>query len=81
LMTVDGSEDIMVITTKGVIIRTNVSSISQTGRSTLGVKVMRLDTDSKIVTFTLVQAEDNDPTAIAQTDTALTEAPINSSKE
>ncbi|HEL0217850.1 TPA: DNA gyrase subunit A [Streptococcus equi subsp. zooepidemicus] len=81
LMTVDGSEDIMVITTKGVIIRTNVSSISQTGRSTLGVKVMRLDTDSKIVTFTLVQAEDNDPTAIAQTDTGLTEAPINSSKE
>lgn len=81
LMTVDGREDIMVIATKGVIIRTNVSSISQTGRSTLGVKVMRLDTDSKIVTFTLVQAEDNDPTAIAQTDTALTEAPINSSKE
>lgn len=81
LMTVDGNEDIMVITTKGVIIRTNVASISQTGRSTLGVKVMRLDTDSKIVTFTLVQAEDNDPTAIAQTDTALTEAPINSSKE
>lgn len=81
LMTVDGNEDIVVITTKGVIIRTNVSSISQTGRSTLGVKVMRLDTDSKIVTFTLVQAEDNDPTAIAQTDTALTEAPINSSKE
>ncbi len=81
LMTVDGSEDIMVITTKGVIIRTNVSSISQTGRSTLGVKVMRLDTDSKIVTFTLVQAEDNDPTAIAQTDTALTEAPINNSSK
>lgn len=81
LMTVDGNEDIVVITTKGVIIRTNVSSISQTGRSTLGVKVMRLDTDSKIVTFTLVQVEDNDPTAITQTDTALAEAPINSSKE
>ncbi|HEL0442624.1 TPA: DNA gyrase subunit A [Streptococcus equi subsp. zooepidemicus] len=81
LMTVDGNEDIVVITTKGVIIRTNVSSISQTGRSTLGVKVMRLDTDSKIVTFTLVQAEDNDPTAITQTDAALAEAPINSSKE
>lgn len=81
LMTVDGNEDIVVITTKGVIIRTNVSNISQTGRSTLGVKVMRLDTDSKIVTFTLVQAEDNDPTAITQTDTALAEAPINSSKE
>ncbi|HEL0009338.1 TPA: DNA gyrase subunit A [Streptococcus equi subsp. zooepidemicus] len=81
LMTVDGNEDIVVITTKGVIIRTNVSSISQTGRSTLGVKVMRLDTDSKIVTFTLVQAEDSDPTAITQTDAALAEAPINSSKE
>lgn len=54
LVTVDGTEDIMVITNKGVIIRTNVANISQTGRATLGVKIMKLDADAKIVTFTLV---------------------------
>ncbi|HEP3212789.1 TPA: DNA gyrase subunit A [Streptococcus pyogenes] len=59
LLTVDGTEDIMVITNKGVIIRTNVANISQTGRATLGVKIMKLDADAKIVTFTLVQPEDS----------------------
>ncbi|HER1571436.1 TPA: DNA gyrase subunit A [Streptococcus pyogenes] len=59
LVTVDGTEDIMVITNKGVIIRTNVGNISQTGRATLGVKIMKLDADAKIVTFTLVQPEDS----------------------
>ncbi|HES5422230.1 TPA: DNA gyrase subunit A [Streptococcus pyogenes] len=59
LVTVDGTEDIMVITNKGVIIRTNVANISQTGRATLGVKIMKLDADAKIVTFTLVQPADS----------------------
>lgn len=59
LVTVDGTEDIMVITNKGVIIRTNVANISQTGRATLGVIIMKLDADAKIVTFTLVQPEDS----------------------
>ncbi|HFS8632466.1 TPA: DNA gyrase subunit A [Streptococcus pyogenes] len=59
LVTVDGTEDIMVITNRGVIIRTNVANISQTGRATLGVKIMKLDADAKIVTFTLVQPEDS----------------------
>ncbi|HHJ6518594.1 TPA: DNA gyrase subunit A [Streptococcus pyogenes] len=59
LVTVDGTEDIMVITNKGVIIRTNVANISQPGRATLGVKIMKLDADAKIVTFTLVQPEDS----------------------
>ncbi len=38
LTTVSGDEDIMVITDTGVIIRTSVANISQTGRSTMGVK-------------------------------------------
>ncbi len=57
LVTVDGHEDIMIMTDTGVIIRTGVSNISQTGRSTMGVKVMRLDENAKIVTFTLIEPE------------------------
>lgn len=58
LTTVTGDEDIMVITDTGVIIRTSVANISQTGRSTMGVKVMRLNDEAKIMTFALVDAAD-----------------------
>lgn len=58
LTTVSGEEDIMVITDTGVMIRTNVANISQTGRSTMGVKVMRLNDQAKIMTFALVEAAD-----------------------
>ncbi|MCC9843867.1 DNA gyrase subunit A, partial [Streptococcus agalactiae] len=60
LVTINGNEDIMVITDTGVIIRTNVANISQTGRSTMGVKVMRLDQEAKIVTVALVEQEIED---------------------
>lgn len=60
LLTVKGDEDLMVITDTGVMIRTNVANISQTGRSTMGVKVMRLDENAKIVTFTTVAAAEKE---------------------
>ena len=60
LLTVTSDEDLMIITDKGVMIRTNVANISQTGRSTMGVKVMRLDQDAKIVTFTTVAAAEKE---------------------
>lgn len=64
LMTVKGDEDLMIITDTGVMIRTNVANISQTGRSTMGVKVMRLDQDAKIVTFTTVAAAEKEEVGI-----------------
>ncbi|MGV3322124.1 DNA gyrase subunit A [Streptococcus hyovaginalis] len=60
LVTVSGDEDVMLITNKGVVIRTNVSNISQTGRSTMGVRLMRLEETSKLVTFALVEAESHE---------------------
>ena len=60
LLTVKGDEDLMVITDTGVMIRTNVANISQTGRSTMGVKVMRLDENAKIVTLTTVAAAEKE---------------------
>jgi DNA gyrase subunit A len=62
LVTVNGDEDIMVITDTGVMIRTSVADISQTGRATLGVKIMRLDQDAKIMTLALVQPEEEQET-------------------
>lgn len=60
LMTVQGDEDLMIITDTGVMIRINLANISQTGRATMGVKVMRLDQDAQIVTFTTVAAAEKE---------------------
>ena len=66
LLTVKGDEDLMIITDTGVMIRTSVANISQTGRSTQGVKVMRLDQDAKIVTFTTVQPDEKDEEVVEE---------------
>ncbi|CAM3233557.1 DNA gyrase subunit A [Vagococcus fessus] len=59
LTTVDGSEDILLITDKGVIIRFSVESVSQTGRSTQGVRLIRLEEDATVSTMAKVEAEDD----------------------
>ena len=66
LLTVKGDEDLMIITDTGVMIRTGVANISQTGRSTQGVKVMRLDQDAKIMTFSTVQADEKDEEVVEE---------------
>lgn len=60
LTTVRGDEDILVITNKGVIIRFNVDSVSQTGRATLGVRLMRMEEDAKVVTMAVVEPESDE---------------------
>ncbi len=58
LTTVNGDEDILMITNKGVIIRFNVASVSQTGRSTLGVRLMKMENGAKVVTMATVEPEE-----------------------
>ena len=59
---VSDDEDLIVITSEGVIIRTPVSQINVFGSNTSGVKVMRIEGDTKIVRFavTAPQREDGD---------------------
>lgn len=57
LTTVTGEEDIMLITDKGVMIRFGVENVSQTGRATLGVHLIRLDQDAKVATMAVVEKE------------------------
>ncbi|MEG0594562.1 MAG: DNA gyrase subunit A, partial [Christensenella sp.] len=49
LKIVDGTEDIMLINDAGIVIRMSVEGISLIGRSTQGVRVMRVDDDTKVV--------------------------------
>ncbi|MGG5342534.1 DNA gyrase subunit A [Enterococcus sp. AZ192] len=81
LTTVRGDEDILVITNKGVIIRFNVDSVSQTGRATLGVRLMRMEEDAKVVTMAVVEPEpdeiveevENAETTVVETETTETD--------
>ena len=59
--TVDGTEDILVMTDSGVMIRFNIQSVSQTGRATLGVHLIRVDDDAKVATMAKVEPESDDP--------------------
>lgn len=57
LTTVNGEEDILLITNRGVIIRFNVATVSQTGRATLGVRLMKMEDNAKVVTMAAVDPE------------------------
>lgn len=56
---VDGSEDLMLITDAGVIIRLEVDGVSQIGRATIGVRLIKLDQGTKVASLTRVKSEDN----------------------
>lgn len=60
LTTVDGDEDIMLVTDKGVIIRFGVETVSETGRSAMGVRLIKMTDDSKVATMATVAKEDSE---------------------
>ncbi|MGL4819249.1 MAG: DNA gyrase C-terminal beta-propeller domain-containing protein, partial [Bacilli bacterium] len=55
---VNGDEDLMVITESGILIRTDVSQISVTGRTTMGVKLIRLGDEQLVSTVAVVPKEE-----------------------
>lgn len=55
---VNDDNDVMIITSDGVIIRTAVDEISKFGRTTQGVRVMRLADDVKVVSITTTDKEE-----------------------
>lgn len=57
ITTVEGQEDIMIITDKGVLIRFAVSDVSQTGRATLGVRLMKTNDDAIVSAMAKVEPE------------------------
>ncbi len=64
---VDGSEDLMVLTEKGILLRTAVDTIKTCGRSTQGVIVMRFkEEDDKVISIALADREPEEDTTEAQ---------------
>jgi DNA gyrase subunit A len=68
---VSESDELMVITADGVIIRTSVKTISQTGRDTQGVKIMKLGEKDRVVALARVIGngkEEDEPEAGVETE-------------
>jgi len=66
---VTGEEDIMLITINGMLIRMDIEDISQTGRSTQGVRLIRLAADELVATVAKVEkAEDLDEADLEEVD-------------
>ncbi|MFD1466571.1 DNA gyrase subunit A [Lapidilactobacillus mulanensis] len=78
LVAVNGSEDLMLITTEGVLIRFPVTNVSQTGRATLGVRLIKVDNGTKVATLAKVDHEDPDAEVADETNS---DAPAGSTVE
>ena len=57
LTSVSENNDLIITTTRGVVIRMHVSDISQTGRNTQGVRIIRLDDGHSVSSIAVVEAE------------------------
>ena len=64
---VDGSEDLMVLTEKGILLRTAVDTIKTCSRSTQGVIVMRFkEEDDRVISIALAEREPEEENAEVQ---------------
>ena len=59
-MAVDDDDEILMINSDGIIIRIKANEVSKLGRATQGVKIMKVDDDTKIVAIAKVIKEDDD---------------------
>jgi DNA gyrase subunit A len=65
LRAVTDEDDLIVVTDKGIVIRTHVGQISETKRATQGVRIIKLRPDQKVSTIALVPHQEDleDPDA------------------
>ncbi|WP_284140674.1 MULTISPECIES: DNA gyrase subunit A [unclassified Virgibacillus] len=61
---VTGEEDIMLITAAGILIRTPVQDISQTGRNTQGVRLIRLQEDEEVATVAKIEKDEEEEESV-----------------
>ncbi len=80
---VSGTEDLMLITINGMLIRMDVNDISITGRSTQGVRLMRLAADELIATVAKVEKEDDEEDIEVETEgeTSIDEVEENTTED
>ncbi|WP_172370259.1 DNA gyrase subunit A [Sporosarcina jiandibaonis] len=73
---VDGSEDLMLITIHGILIRMDISDISVIGRSTQGVRLIRLGEDELVATVAKVEKDEDEENSTDEDDETIVESQI-----
>jgi DNA gyrase subunit A len=68
-------DQITVITSSGIMLRTHVSQISQMGRSTRGVRIVNLDAEDTVAALAVIGQKDLEP-RIEETDSDLPMPPV-----
>ncbi len=63
MKTVSDKDEIMLMTEKGMIVRSPIKDIRATGRSTQGVRLMKLDSGDKLASIAKIVPEDEDERA------------------
>jgi DNA gyrase subunit A len=71
---VHADDDIMLITDRGVLVRTRVSEISEMGRATLGVSLIGLDEGAKLTGMQRIVENDANPEVMGE-DAGADDAP------
>jgi DNA gyrase subunit A len=74
LLEVNDADDLVVITTNGILIRQPIKDIRQLGRNTQGVKLIRLEEGDQIADITTVTRDDDDEVVEGTDDAADTTA-------
>jgi DNA gyrase subunit A len=72
---VEENEDVMLITTGGILIRTKVNLISKVGRAAKGVRLIKLDTGESLISLVKVAEVEEDPDTL-DVDASEIDAPI-----
>jgi DNA gyrase subunit A len=80
LKTVSDKDEIMLMTEKGMVVRSPIKDIRTTGRSTQGVRLMKLEASDKVASIAKIVPEDEDEKAEAEAKAATTTAPAKEEK-
>lgn len=73
---VNGSEDLMLITRQGMIVRTSVNQISTIGRNTQGVRVIKLREDDELISAAKIISEEEAEQEVEKEEEELRKHPV-----
>ena len=57
---VDSQQEFMLISTEGIVIRSNIEEVSVIGRNTQGVKMMNMDNNDKVAALAAFEIKEDD---------------------
>jgi DNA gyrase subunit A len=69
------TDDVIFMTANGIVMRTGVGEIRQTGRAAAGVRLLKLDEGDKLVSFAVVERDEEEPKPVEGEAPAAPDAP------